>query len=319
MFHFLGRLVWPKWLPETITYVSIFIVAFEHSNSFRKSHTAIWSVAMNYWTLSTQAIANTLAGYLLVCLSSVHAQQTDIDGRWDIVRNESSGKPLGAGMVSGLTFCEGEIVGGIIPSRYTLRPDKSPKEIDSPNLAGGLTLGIYKIEGDTLTITESSEPNVRPDSFDSIGRRSMTVYHRSKTPLHPPIDPDTLLVKGRWRVVAFQNNLFRQISEVEFSGTTRFTNGIEAVLKRPTKIREKADGRLGSFWIALDSSVHPHRLEGRFDTEPLSSSNIECTVEGIYELKGDSLVLDLRLKQVNLKIGPEPPVVAWSLRLERIH
>ncbi len=61
---------------------------------------------MNFWSLSIRAVSNALAFYLLVCLSYVNAQQTDIDGRWDYVRSEANGKPLGPSMITNAKSCQ---------------------------------------------------------------------------------------------------------------------------------------------------------------------------------------------------------------------
>ncbi len=66
--------------------------------------------------------------------------------------------------------------------RFTLDPDQTPKTIDLTMLNTGLELrGIYKLEGDTLTICEGLE---RPKNFEKGESQFPRTFHReSRTPV----------------------------------------------------------------------------------------------------------------------------------------
>ena len=110
-----------------------------------------------------------------------------LDGRWEIVNAEREGKELGGGfrgftmIVKGKTFDvvseEGERV-----SSGTIQLDsgKSPPTVDLTYTAGvskGTTfLGVYELQGDTLTIALVEAGAARPKRVESRPGSGVTLY-----------------------------------------------------------------------------------------------------------------------------------------------
>jgi uncharacterized protein (TIGR03067 family) len=98
------------------------------------------------------------------------SDQNSIQGQWKLISGERSGKPLPENVAAGarLVFDGNKITTTVRGNATTfgvlLHPDRAPKAIDL-DMNGTLGEGIYKLDGDTLTIvhTESGEP--RPTKF----------------------------------------------------------------------------------------------------------------------------------------------------------
>jgi RNA polymerase sigma factor (sigma-70 family) len=101
-----------------------------------------------------------------------------LQGAWVIASAERGGDKLGADAeeLKGLTLTfKGDKVtlsvgGRAQEATFTLDPGKSPKEIDLAVDEGGgemTHLGIYKLDGETLTLCKSHPPGARPEKFAS--------------------------------------------------------------------------------------------------------------------------------------------------------
>jgi uncharacterized protein (TIGR03067 family) len=114
-------------------------------------------------------------------------------GSWNLEKAELGGMALPPGAASeqiSLTFAED---GTIIarkngkeepgPSRFTHDPKKSPAEIDltegRPGAKEMTIKGIYKIDGETLTICMTPE-GARPTTFESAGQSIIMTFKRMK-------------------------------------------------------------------------------------------------------------------------------------------
>jgi uncharacterized protein (TIGR03067 family) len=116
-----------------------------------------------------------------------------LDGKWETVNVEKEGKELGGGfrgfmmVVKGNTFDdvteEGKRVGG---GAIKLDPGKKPPTVDLSYTAGaskGTTrLGVYRLQGDTLTIALAEAGTARPNEVESKAGSGVTLYeYRRKT------------------------------------------------------------------------------------------------------------------------------------------
>jgi uncharacterized protein (TIGR03067 family) len=135
----------------------------------------------------------TLAALTLVLSSSLLASAGDagkkaLAGTWQIVRYERGDKAKKEGLDKvRVTFAEGEIVFSVEgekkeAAKYTLDATKKPHEIDiAPPREQKVVKGIYKLEGDTLTIVTSKEGDERPASFEAKGgNTTLMVLKREK-------------------------------------------------------------------------------------------------------------------------------------------
>jgi uncharacterized protein (TIGR03067 family) len=75
--------------------------------------------------------------------------------------------------------------GGKVSHTSTIRidPSKSPKQMDTifvrPDGSATVGQGIYKLEGDTLTICSGFAGDERPERFESTEKTSLTVLKRA--------------------------------------------------------------------------------------------------------------------------------------------
>ncbi len=112
----------------------------------------------------------------------------DLLGTWTVVEGEINGKKLpGAAGTMRLIFTKDKVIWQFDTSdgekafdgTYKADPKKSPKEIDlsQPVNAKKVALGIYKIEGDRLTICMGAQ---RPKNFEDMVL-SRLIFTRKKS------------------------------------------------------------------------------------------------------------------------------------------
>ena len=104
----------------------------------------------------------------------------DIDrfqGTWALISGERHGEPFPDEVVKSvkLTFF-GDILkthkkNGVTEATFTLHSESNPKGIDL-NMDGSLGLGIYKLEGETLTILHGEVEEPRPADFDDVKKKA---------------------------------------------------------------------------------------------------------------------------------------------------
>jgi uncharacterized protein (TIGR03067 family) len=142
----------------------------------------------------TLTVAGIIAGTALVTLSAWGLSQgwqgpwaESIEGAWEVRSIEMDGSVTD--MPSPLptqTFRSGRVVtrwkGPGEETTYQLDASKQPKEIDM-NMVGGRYQGIYKIEGDILTICVAGRPwQARPKEFTgSLGSGQMQFVLKRKS------------------------------------------------------------------------------------------------------------------------------------------
>jgi uncharacterized protein (TIGR03067 family) len=130
--------------------------------------------------LVAASLAQPLWSPMLVVATPLEKKDQDlIQGTWKVVKHEHDGKVRTENFLGGtwvfkdneLTIVDGDKVRG--KGTFVLDPDKKPKTIDIKGSDGQLLkektiVGIYKIEKDTLTLSQGIDE--RPKEFTDAGK-----------------------------------------------------------------------------------------------------------------------------------------------------
>jgi len=109
-----------------------------------------------------------------------------IQGTWALVSGERHGQAFSNQVIESVTL---EFSGNVLSTKtkdrvnkatFTLYPDIAPRGIDL-DMGGTVGLGIYKLDGDTLTILHGEVGDKRPPHFDpkETPRLTLLVLKRS--------------------------------------------------------------------------------------------------------------------------------------------
>ncbi len=172
--------------------------------------------------LLAAAVAGGL-GYAGVALFGGPAVDPALHGRWQEVETESTGQRRQSGPIiatlraTDLVYEPGRFHSRGRTFRPVLDPTSSPKRLDwvvdeTPIKPGLRWLGIYRVEGDTLTVcVNRKKDGQRPTEFvtppDDDGHMLLVVYQRYTGPattegLPPdPVTTDLRTLQGRWQVL----------------------------------------------------------------------------------------------------------------------
>ena len=110
-----------------------------------------------------------------------------IEGTWALVSGERHGKAFSDEVVKAvsLEFSQDTLAtknkDRVSKAKFKLHPDTTPKGIDL-DMDGNIGLGIYKLDGDALTILHGEVDDTRPTEFDpkQTPRLTLLVLKRSK-------------------------------------------------------------------------------------------------------------------------------------------
>jgi uncharacterized protein (TIGR03067 family) len=103
-----------------------------------------------------------------------------IQGTWRLQSGERNGERFTEDVVKHVTLTFKDNVlktkksNDVTEAIFTLHPEMNPKGIDL-EMDGNVGLGIYKIEGDLLTIVHGEVEEPRPAGFDAIKSGNLTM------------------------------------------------------------------------------------------------------------------------------------------------
>jgi uncharacterized protein (TIGR03067 family) len=110
-----------------------------------------------------------------------------LQGTWSLISGERNSEKFTAEVTNNvrLAFAGNALKthkgDDVTEATFTLHPDMNPKSIDL-DMDGGVGLGIYKLEGDTLTILHGEVDQPRPTDFDAVrsGELTMLVLQKAE-------------------------------------------------------------------------------------------------------------------------------------------
>jgi uncharacterized protein (TIGR03067 family) len=103
-----------------------------------------------------------------------------IQGTWALVSGERHGEKFTDEVVKNvkLTFRDNVLTtkktNDVTEATFTLHPEMNPKGIDL-DMDGNLGLGIYQLEGKTLTVLHGEIEESRPANFDAVKTGNLTM------------------------------------------------------------------------------------------------------------------------------------------------
>jgi len=125
----------------------------------------------------------------VIVTTSQAADPSPLDGTWNVTRAERTGKGLLADELKTMqvVFKDGKMAikvdGGSQEAGFKLDPKANPATIDmmpEPDDDKKISRGIYKLDGDTLTICWGSVGNDRPKDFTPPANGSLRLMVLSK-------------------------------------------------------------------------------------------------------------------------------------------
>jgi uncharacterized protein (TIGR03067 family) len=114
-----------------------------------------------------------------------------IQGRWVLVSGERHGKEFSADVVKGVTleFSQDTLSthnrDRVSTAKFKLHSETAPKGIDM-DMDGSTGRGIYKLDGDTLTILHGEVQDDRPTEFDPRKTPRLTLLQLKRNAQSPP-------------------------------------------------------------------------------------------------------------------------------------
>jgi RNA polymerase sigma factor (sigma-70 family) len=213
--------------------------------------------------------------------------QGKLQGSWAIVTAEAGGhkasedevKKIGLALDFAGDKVRLEQGDGSEVATFRLDPTKDPKAIDLILGKTEVHRGIYRLDGDRLTICKSHPPGERPTEFATKADSKfpmLLVFKRSG-------EPDQAKLQGTWTITA-----------VEVGGKpSEGLKGGRVVFAGDRMTVEKAGKEAQEATFTLDPFASPKAIDGT----PLNGPNKGATFPGIYALEGDTLKLCLALEE----------------------
>jgi uncharacterized protein (TIGR03067 family) len=109
-----------------------------------------------------------------------------IQGEWSLIAGERHGEMFSAEAINNVTLTfSGNVLrtskpDGETEATFVLHPETDPKGIDL-DMEGNVGLGIYKLDGDSLSILHGEIEQPRPKDFSAITDGTLTLLELRKS------------------------------------------------------------------------------------------------------------------------------------------
>jgi uncharacterized protein (TIGR03067 family) len=225
---------------------------------------------------------------------AAEAERARFQGAWKCLSLDINGKQLvPAELREYLWRFEGmqyvDVHHGKVESKgpFSIDPTKSPPWIDLVESTRVTMYGIYRFDGDRLTVCLNEQ--LRPTSFDSPPGRGclLMVLERyappvtefpasSLTPAHSAAAKE---LQGTWQVVSYHSN-GRSTPALKALEVPYTFEGDKLITANPFNVREEREYR-------LDPTRNPKQFDQRFTGGTIGP----WIAKGIYEVVGDTLTI----------------------------
>jgi uncharacterized protein (TIGR03067 family) len=229
--------------------------------------------------------------------AAVKTDREKIQGSWALVSSEAGDRKSSAEEVkksaTKLEFAGEKVLvaqgDGSQLATFRLDPAKEPKEIDLVLLKTEVHKGIYKLDGDTLTICKSHPPEERPAEFATTKGSKwpmVLVFKRSG-------ESDHAKLQGTWTVTA---------SEVDGKPAEKRKGDKFVIAGKKITVRQEGQADQG-IAFKLDPFASPKAA----DLTALDGKQKGTTLSAIYALDGDTLKLCVSFEEQRPAEFAAPP------------
>jgi uncharacterized protein (TIGR03067 family) len=235
--------------------------------------------------LARTSLIASLVVFATLTVRAAERVKTEVDGTWEVIQ-ESKANPNAA--KSKIVVVQDNGIETMMKdgklwrkSRYTVNPNATPKQItwSEPQQGGKISqVGIYKIDGDTLTVAvltdKTKRATERPKNFEPSENTMVGVCQRVKSE-----------IDGAWEVTHFNEVGKDAAQDAKATFVVTRENGEQTMTKGGKPCGKK-------LCFSIDPTATPKRLTFSDPDQP-----DKITYVGIYELNGDAMKVAMFAKK----------------------